>query len=653
MDEAAANLRRQLSSALAADLKDEKSLAFYLSSKIVRLLRNDVSYNVGSNDEEQETIEELVDTHFYREKLVTNQHTSHTFHVGYDSVNDASYDDGSSVGGPMGMIVEGQLGCGKTHMLASVRRVIENIFNVSGVCSFAAIHVVYFDLAEICNQASASGRYEAAINTIFIKLKSHCNSSTMLILIDNIDYVSSITSGPSLSRFNACFLSNVDKVFNVANNKVCMICTCTDIKSIPVDLLQAYRFNKPVVMTNAAESQPMRYRFILHFLQDCSNNIVFVHDCDDSETTGDIAVDVAYEISTHTHGFSICDLIGVIVSQYHRGLVEASFDANRSIKVLLSRLLHTVSITKPTLIMSSVLSRFIYEPVTPPCIIGIDSVINTIENEVIIPYSSDCASNQPLRLCSGMLIYGPSGSGKSNLASWIAYRSREYCKSFIIPCADLVQKVVGESEKQITKIFSTARGLSPCFIILENIEIILGGDVDDDNDSGQGDGGYRSKRTSHKALDRLLSTLLVEIDGINSSGGSGGGYSIGDKRVFVIATATRLDCLDKALIRPGRLELHIQLKYPDKFQRKLLLYNQIQQVSDGGNDCCSITLPSSDHEKILDQLVSNTDGSSYASIQSIVQEAMYAVIKLKIHDNIEPHFDVKDLFFQQIVNRYK
>ena len=119
-----------------------------------------------------------------------------------------------------------------------------------------------------------------------------------------------------------------------------------------------------------------------------------------------------------------------------------------------------------------------------------------------------------------------------------------------------VQKVVGHSERLISSIFASARKSAPCFLLLENLDILVGSrsvdssgrnpiskrknikrsDVGNDNihDDGESaaDGGnedgidnngctvdgsivMRSSRTHHKALDRILSTLLVEIDGIN------------------------------------------------------------------------------------------------------------------------------------------
>ncbi len=136
-----------------------------------------------------------------------------------------------------------------------------------------------------------------------------------------------------------------------------------------------------------------------------------------------------------------------------------------------------------------------------------------------------------------------------------------------IPCADLVQKVVGEAEKGIADIFYAARTIAPCMILLDNIDILLGASCstttsDDDGRDSDGRGGdgrgsdgrggasssgikkerITRDRTRHKSIDRILSTLLVEIDGLHSHG------SLDLPTVIVIATSCSMDCLDRLIL---------------------------------------------------------------------------------------------------------
>ena len=107
--------------------------------------------------------------------------------------------------------------------------------------------------------------------------------------------------------------------------------------------------------------------------------------------------------------------------------------------------------------------------------------------------------------------------------------------------------MVGESEKRLAELFRMARSISPCFILLDNIEVILGtpaATTDASRGAPVSMGKRHRTRTTHKAIDRILSTLLMEIDGIEDpaerkdhmedSHGEGGGGGRG--QVIVIAT---------------------------------------------------------------------------------------------------------------------
>ena len=144
----------------------------------------------------------------------------------------------------------------------------------------------------------------------------------------------------------------------------------------------------------------------------------------------------------------------------------------------------------------------------------------------------------------GIVIDGASGNGKTLLANYIAYQNHTKFKFLSISCADLIHKIVGISEQLITNIFQSARSIAPCFILLDNIEIILGNNCNESR-----------KRTENKAIDRILSTLLIEIDGLMNSKNN-------SAPVIIIATTIDYKLLNRALIRPNRLEEHITISHP-------------------------------------------------------------------------------------------
>jgi tRNA A37 threonylcarbamoyladenosine biosynthesis protein TsaE len=160
--------------------------------------------------------------------------------------------------------------------------------------------------------------------------------------------------------------------------------------------------------------------------------------------------------------------------------------------------------------------------------------------------------NQPRHsMLSGVLLTGPVGSGKSTLAKYCA----EFAVSIVpsirvlnVACTSLVHKELGESERAVKHLFEMARSLSPCMLILDGIETIAAKRGFDNTTEG--------------TMDRLLSTLLVEIDGLIRHDG---------KVVSVIGITKNRSWVDSALCRPGRLHDNVHLDLPDYSARKCLL----------------------------------------------------------------------------------
>src|ERR1043166_5886515 len=134
-------------------------------------------------------------------------------------------------------------------------------------------------------------------------------------------------------------------------------------------------------------------------------------------------------------------------------------------------------------------------------------------------------------LTKGILLHGPSGTGKTLLAKAVATESETNFISVKGP--ELISKWVGESERGIREIFRKARQAAPCIIFFDEIDSITparGG-----MDAGGGS-GFSSTQS-------ILSQLLTEMDGVQQMQG-----------VMVIAATNRVDMIDTALLRPGRFD---------------------------------------------------------------------------------------------------
>ena len=212
------------------------------------------------------------------------------------------------------------------------------------------------------------------------------------------------------------------------------------------------------------------------------------------------------------------------------------------------------------------------------------------------------------RMPRGILLHGPSGTGKTLLAKAVATESEANFISVRGP--ELLSKWVGESERGIREIFRRARQASPCVIFFDEIDSIA---------PVRGVGGETA------VTERVVSQLLTELDGIESLHG-----------VVVLAATNRADMIDTALLRPGRFDKIILVPMPDKEGRKKILEISTKEIpidkepkSEGGKNPDYV-----DIEKIAE----TTDGLSGADVASIANTA----VSLVIHEFLAKYPDQKE-----------
>eukprot|EP00613_Pedinella_sp_CCMP2098_P069747 CAMPEP_0171919172 /NCGR_PEP_ID=MMETSP0993-20121228/17820_1 /TAXON_ID=483369 /ORGANISM="non described non described, Strain CCMP2098" /LENGTH=745 /DNA_ID=CAMNT_0012555725 /DNA_START=74 /DNA_END=2311 /DNA_ORIENTATION=- len=191
----------------------------------------------------------------------------------------------------------------------------------------------------------------------------------------------------------------------------------------------------------------------------------------------------------------------------------------------------------------------------------------------------------------GVLISGPPGAGKTALALALARACAPNGVRFLnVSCNSLVRAEIGSSEKALASVFSAARRASPCLVLLDQVEIIAGR-RNVPAAGGGGDSGGDASSSTENTMDRLLSLLLVEVDGVltgsSASSGCGGGGDFlsatsspepvsssggGGATVVLIGTTQDRSTVEPALLRPGRLDQHICLScQPDLADRKDIL----------------------------------------------------------------------------------
>lgn len=159
---------------------------------------------------------------------------------------------------------------------------------------------------------------------------------------------------------------------------------------------------------------------------------------------------------------------------------------------------------------------------------GLANVKSDILDTIQLPLEHPELFADGLKKRSGILLYGPPGTGKTLLAKAVATSCS--LNFFSIKGPELLNMYIGESEANVRRVFQRARDAKPCVIFFDELDSVA------PKRGNQGDSGG--------VMDRIVSQLLAELDGMAE--GKGG------SDVFVIGATNRPDLLDPALLRPGR-----------------------------------------------------------------------------------------------------
>lgn len=180
---------------------------------------------------------------------------------------------------------------------------------------------------------------------------------------------------------------------------------------------------------------------------------------------------------------------------------------------------------------------------------GLDLVKDEILDTIDMPLKHPELFSNGLKKRSGILFYGPPGTGKTLLAKAIA--TNFSLNFFSVKGPELLNMYIGESEANVRRVFQKARDAKPCVIFFDELDSVA------PKRGNQGDSGG--------VMDRIVSQLLAELDGMS------GGENNGDG-VFVVGATNRPDLLDEALLRPGRFDkmLYLGISDTDEKQTKIL-----------------------------------------------------------------------------------
>jgi len=225
---------------------------------------------------------------------------------------------------------------------------------------------------------------------------------------------------------------------------------------------------------------------------------------------------------------------------------------------------------------------------------GLDKQIKEIKEVVELPIKHpELFESLGIAQPKGVLLYGPPGTGKTLLARAVAHHTD--CTFIRVSGSELVQKYIGEGSRMVRELFVMAREHAPSIIFMDEIDSI-------------GSSRIESNSGGDSEVQRTMLELLNQLDGFESN-----------KNIKVIMATNRIDILDEALLRPGRIDRKIEFPPPNELARVdiLKIHSRRMNLNRG-----------IDLKKVADKMT----GSSGAECKGVCTEAgMFALRERRVH----------------------
>ncbi|CAB3238811.1 unnamed protein product [Arctia plantaginis] len=202
---------------------------------------------------------------------------------------------------------------------------------------------------------------------------------------------------------------------------------------------------------------------------------------------------------------------------------------------------------------------------------------------------------------SGVLLYGPPGCSKTMIAKALATESG--LNFLLIKGPELFSKWIGDSERAVRDLFTKARQVAPSIVFFDEMDAI-----------GTERGGASGDSGVHQ---RVLAQLLTELDGV-----------VPLNSVTILAATNRPDMMDRALLRPGRLDRLIYVPLPDYETRLQIIELKLAKMSTSHIN--------------TDNLAARTEGFSGAELEALCKEAALKALEIDLnckHVTME-HFEL-------------
>ncbi|GME68268.1 unnamed protein product [[Candida] boidinii] len=468
-------------------------------------------------------------------------------------------------------VTQGKIKLQTTILLTSMSRSIGKSTLVRSICDEYSANLLELDGYELLNPSSV-GKTIGTIRGKSDRLVTSCGR--LVIFIKHIDALAKKTDPQQQQSMgnnkDSLSLKLAELIDEYTNNDIIFITSSSDVDSISEIIRAKLKFEININVPSELERK-LVFQYLLDFkqinnIQSISNSLCERPDFENTILNTDeynfsLGDDVSIEtLALQSAGLTPRDLASIVDSAKNLAidrLDEMSINEKIPINELIIMNGGSIKLLPGDFetAINNARSKFsdsIGAPRIPNVkwedVGGLDLVKDEIMDTIDMPLKHPELFSSGIKKRSGILFYGPPGTGKTLLAKAIA--TNFALNFFSVKGPELLNMYIGESEANVRKVFQKARDAKPCVVFFDELDSVA------PKRGNQGDSGG--------VMDRIVSQLLAELDGM--SGGDGG------DGVFVVGATNRPDLLDEALLRPGRFDkmLYLGISDTDEKQAKII-----------------------------------------------------------------------------------
>lgn len=452
----------------------------------------------------------------------------------------------------------------------------------TAICKYLIENFKCFHV-EINGPAIFSKYFGETENTMKSLFDKAVNNQPSIILVDEIETICPRRSSGSTEqerRITSAFVSFLDSLHD-ENCKVFVLATTRKPEAIDPMLRRFGRLDKEIEIP--VPDRVRRKDILYSLLKNLPNQM----SSQDIETISDIA-----------HGYVAADIVNLCTQAAMKCIKRSAKNIEKE------DLIAAVTIVRP----SAMRELLIEVPnIRWADIGGMADLKLKLRQAVEWPLKhAESFKRLGVKPPGGVLMYGPPGCSKTMIAKALATESGLNFLSIKGP--EVFSKWVGESERAVRELFTKARQVAPSVIFFDEMDAIGG-------ERGAGEAGVH---------ERVLAQLLTELDGV-----------VPLNSVTILAATNRPDRMDRALLRPGRLDRLIYVPLPDIETRLQILELKLQTMSIGDDV--------NPHA-----LASRTEGFSGAELNALCQEAALRALEKDL-DCAE----VTMTYFEDVLRNFK